>query len=147
MTDWHYWTLDVTLNRNLKLIKWKFLENVNTSCLNKNNFNWWESFSEECVSCLVFTYWMNYNTLDCIVDIVYFSDQLILSILLSPGALIVYAAILNQKLTTSIQKKQGKRKKRPKQCDEVMLENNNLNKIYLRSIFSWAIRTNLLGKK
>lgn len=59
--------------------------------------------------------------MDCIVDIVYFSDQLILSISLSPGALIVYAAILNQKLTTSLQKKQGKRKKRPKQLDEVLL--------------------------
>ena len=69
----------------------------------------------------IFTYWINYYTLDCIVDIVYFSDQLILSIPVSPGALIVYAAILNQKLATSIQKKQGKRKKRPKQLDEVML--------------------------
>ena len=65
--------------------------------------------------------WIDYNTLDCTVDIVYFSDQLILSIRLSPGALIVYAAILNQKLATSIQKKQGKRKKRAKQLDEVTL--------------------------
>jgi len=34
------------------------------------------------------------------------------------GALIVYAAILNQKLATSLQKKSQKRKKRPKHLDE-----------------------------
>ena len=38
---------------------------------------------------------------------------------LSQGALIVYAAILNQKLATSLQKKTQKRKKRPKHFDEV----------------------------
>ena len=39
--------------------------------------------------------------------------------LVSQGALIVYAAILNQKLATSLQKKSQKRKKRPKHLDEV----------------------------
>ena len=51
-----------------------------------------------------------------------FIDQLILMTSVSPGALIVYAAILNQKLASSLQKKSHKRKKRPKLLDEVELQ-------------------------
>ena len=57
-----------------------------------------------------------------IVDIVPVYWSININDPVSPGALIVYAAILNQKLASSLQKKSHKRKKRPKLLDEVELQ-------------------------
>jgi len=59
------------------------------------------------------------------------------------GALIVYAAILNQKLTTSIQKKQGKRKKRAKQLDESPSPTRNTEETGLMSFHNGNTNTQI----